>query len=62
MVQSHLGDQPLEPGPAACPAATLSLVVIDDQHPLLGPAEGHGPVGQAILPRRRFAVVEHLLG
>ena len=62
VVQGHLGDQPLEPGAAVRAPATLPLVVIDDQHPLRRPAEGHGPVDQAVLTRRRFPVVKHLLG
>ena len=41
--------------------AALAEVVVDGGDPVAGPAQGDGPLGQGVLPRRRLAVIEDLL-
>ena len=62
VVQADLGEQVLEAEPALGRLPAPPLVLVDDLDTVLGPAQRGGPVHQAVLPVRRLAVVEHLLG
>ena len=62
VVQADLGEQVLEAEPALGRLPAPPLVFVHDLDAALGPAQGGRPVDQAVLPARRLAVVEHLLG
>ena len=62
VVQADLGEQVLEAEPALGRLPAAPLVLVHDFHAALGPAQGGGPMHQAVLPVRRLAVLEHLLG
>ena len=62
MAQRYFRDEALEAGPVVGGPATLTLVVIDDEHAVLRPAERDGMVRQGILAFPRLAVLQDLLG
>jgi hypothetical protein len=62
MVEAHLRDQTLKPGPLSTFGGGASQIVIDDQNPLLGPAQPPGTVDQPLLQPRGLLVAENLLG
>ena len=62
MVEAHLRDQTLESGPVLPLGGGVSQIVIDDQNPLLGPAQLPGATGQAVLQPSGLLVAENLLG
>src|SRR5438045_187131 len=62
VVHAHLGDHALKA--VACfggPLAALSLVVVDDQDALSGPAQGRGVLGQGVLALAGFAMMADLV-
>lgn len=61
MIQSDFRDQALEPRPAGGAGRRFALIVIDHQHPSLGPAQPQRPVHQAVLQPGRFLVPDQLL-
>ena len=61
MVQADLGQEPLEPQPAFGRLSAAALVLVDDQDPLLRPAQRDRPLGQGILKLRGLAIPRDLL-
>jgi hypothetical protein len=51
----------MEAAPVCGALAAVPLVLIDEDHALPGPAQGHGVVREGILPFAGFAVFEDLL-
>src|SRR5262245_5417712 len=63
VVHAHLGDHALEAVAfLGGLLAGLTLVVVDDQDALSGPAQGRGGVGQGILALSGFAMMADLVG
>ena len=61
VIHGHFGEEALEPQPLFGALGGPSLVLVDDQDSLLGPAQGHGMVGQGVLAFARLLMLEHLL-
>jgi len=61
VVQADLGQEPLEPQPAFRGRRAAALVLVDDEDPLLRPAQRDRPLGQGILKLRGLTVVRDLL-
>ncbi len=61
VAHGNFGDEALESRPVMGRFPTLPLVLIDNQHAILRPAEGNGKVGEGVLPLSRFAVFQHLV-
>ena len=61
VVHGDLGQQALETEPGVGGAAALPEVLVDDEDPLGGPAQGAGMLGQGILAGERLAVLDDLL-
>ncbi len=61
MVHGDLGQQALETEPGVGGAAALPEVVVDDEDPIGGPAEGAGMISQGILAGERLAILNDLL-
>ena len=62
MVHGDLGQQALETEPGVGGAAALPEVLVDDEDPIGGPAEGAGVISQGILAGERLAILNDLLG
>src|SRR5262249_53093995 len=62
LVQADLGQQALKPQARHHALATLTLIVINDDDPIAGPARGDSRVHKAMLPRGGLHVIEDLLG
>lgn len=62
VVEADLGEQVLEAGPALGRLPAAPLVLVHDFHTVARPAQRGGAIRQAVLPVRRLAVIEHLLG
>src|SRR5262245_6641186 len=63
VVHAHLGDDALKAvASLGGLLAALSLIVVDDQDALSGPAQGRGVVGQGILALAGFAMMADLVG
>ena len=62
MIQANLRQQPLKSESILRRAAALTQIIINDQHAICRPPVGFGSLRQAVLQRRRFTVLQHLLG
>jgi hypothetical protein len=60
--ERHLGEQALEPGSVLNGRTADPLIVVDDQHPVVGPTESDSPLSQLVLEVGRLAVAGDLLG
>ena len=61
VVETDLGQQPLEAQPPFGCCGRVSLVLVDDQDPLRRPTPFDRPATQVVLQRRRFAMLQHLM-
>ena len=62
MVHGNLGEEALKSCSPLSRLATASLVLVDDQNPVLRPSQGYDIVRQTVLPFSRFFVIDSLLG
>ncbi len=62
MIETNLRDQSLETFPPFRVGAGAAQIIVDDQHPVGGPAHPLSIIFQPILQPRRFPMVQHLLG
>src|SRR5262249_6910837 len=60
VIEAYLGEEPLETEPAFDRLATPTLVLIDDEHPVCRPAQGHRATPQVVLERGRLTMFEYL--
>src|ERR1700723_799271 len=58
--QAYLCDQPLKAFPVGSRSSRLPKVGVNDDDPILGPAQRHRLLAQRILAFRAFAVLEDL--
>ena len=62
VVETDLGEQPLEAEPALGRGPALALILVDDEDAVRGPAEFDGPVDEGVLAVGGFPVLGDLLG
>src|SRR5215468_8484372 len=61
VVQADLGQEPLEPQPAFSGRRAAALVLVDDEDPLLRPAQRDRSLRQGVLKLLRLAIARDLL-
>ena len=61
-VERELGQESLESRASLGRLAALAEIVVDDDHLIARPSQLDGTVGEGVLPRGGFAMVEDLLG
>lgn len=61
MVEAHLRNQTLEASPLFTLGGGVAQIIVDDQNPLLGPAQLTRTANQPVLQPGGLFVLEHLL-